>query len=271
MPQRPLRYTAIGRHNRGLQRLRRTVAREDPRLTVLDGVKLIADAVAGGLTVVEVYGTSERLDALADAGALDASTPVYLVEESVAQRLAPTRSSQGVLAVVEVPRRTLTVSGVVVYLADVQDPGNVGGIVRCAAALGATGVACSPACADPFSPKALRASAGTALFLPVSTSAELRPLAVAAHAGGGEVVATGGRGGMPIADWSPRPPLVVVFGNEGQGIPPEIATLCDGVVSIPVLGPAESLNVTVAAGIVLHALAGVVTPPILDSGYGEDE
>jgi len=84
------------------------------------------------------------------------------------------------------------------------------------------------------------------------------------------VAATAGGGGVPISRWRPSPPVLVVFGNEGQGIAAELADRCDTVVSIPIAARVESLNVAVTAGIVLHALAGVVRAPILGSGSGED-
>jgi len=263
----------LGRHSARLQRLRRIVAGAEPSLTVLDGVKLISDAAAAGARIVAVYGVADRLAALAGVAGfqeLSARGEVFAIDETVAQRVAPTRSSQGILAIVEVPQATVAAAGVAVYLADVQDPGNVGGIVRSAAAFGATAVACSPGCADPFSPRALRASAAAALLLPVVRAAEFDPLALAFHAAGGTVAATAGGGGVPISRWRPSPPVLVVFGNEGQGIAAELADRCDTVVSIPIAARVESLNVAVTAGIVLHALAGVVRAPILGSGSGED-
>jgi len=263
----------VGRHAARLRRLRRIAAREDPALTVLDGPTLIADAAAAGVRLVEIYGVPEALAALAGVAEIPALTEsgcVFTLDDATLRRVAPTRSPQGVLAVVAVPRATLPVFGVAVFLADVQDPGNVGGIVRSAAAFGVSGVACSPGCADPFSPRALRASAATALTMPVVRGADLGALARAFRAAGGTVAATAGAGGVAISRWRPTPPVLVVFGNEGRGIPEEATAHCDVSVSVPIAARVESLNVAVTAGIVLHALAGVVSAPILKSGSGED-
>ena len=259
--------TPLGRHSPRLQRLRRIIAREEPALTVLDGLKLIEDAAAAGARVTEVYGTASQLAALSGLPwflELSRRGAAFALDDVVVQRVAPTRSSQGVLAVVEVPRAEVVAAGVAVYLAGVQDPGNVGGIVRSAAAFGATGVACSPECADPFSPRAFRASAGMALLLPVATIDDFAGLARAFRAAGGTVAATAGEGGVAVGRWRPARPVLVVFGNEGQGVPQDVLESCDSVVSVPIAGRVESLNVAVAAGIVLHALAGVAMPPILD-------
>jgi RNA methyltransferase, TrmH family len=249
----------LGRHNPRLARVRRIAMRAEPGLSLLDGVTLIADAARMGAAITEVYGVRDQLDALGAVPAIAAlarAGKVFAVDDATAQRLAPTRSAQGVVAVVEVPRRPLAAAGVIAYLADVQDPGNVGGVVRSAAAFGATGVACSPACADPFSPRALRASAGQALFLPVAPDAELAPLAAAVRAAGGTVAATAGGAGVAIGSWRPARPVLVIFGNEGAGVDPAVAAACDVTVTIPIAPRVESLNVAVAAGIVLHALAG---------------
>jgi RNA methyltransferase, TrmH family len=262
----------LGRHNPRLQRLRAIAAREDPMLTVLDGVALIADAARHGAAVQEVFGVAERLAELRRIPAIAAlarAGRVFALDEATVQRLAPTRSSQGVLAVVEVRARPLPAGEVVVFLDDVQDPGNVGGIVRAAAAFSAAGVACSPACADPFSPRAVRASAGQSLMLPVLPGASFAPLAAAVRAAGGTVAAACGDAELALGHWRPARPVLVAFGNEGAGVSPAVLAECDVTVSIPIAAGVESLNVAVAAGIVLHALD---TAPILkmrDTGRTE--
>ncbi len=248
----------LGRHNPRLQRVRRIAAREEPDLTLLDGATLVADAARGGAAIIEVYGIASEIAAIAAIPAiarLARDGKVFVVDDASAQRIAPTRHSQGVVAVVAVPRHTVNPQGVVVFLDDVQDPGNVGGIVRSAAAFGAAGVACSPACADPFSPRALRASAGHALRLPVVAGADFAALAASFQAAGGTVAATGGTTGVPITRWRPTPPVLLVFGNEGAGIGASVRERCDATVIIPIAAAVESLNVAVAAGIVLHALS----------------
>jgi RNA methyltransferase, TrmH family len=150
----------------------------------------------------------------------------------------------------------------VLYLDRLQDPGNLGGVIRSAAALGASGIACSPGCADPFSPRAIRASAAQSLLLPVATEVAFRPLAAAFRKRGGEVAATAGTGGKPIAAWRPRLPLLLALGNEGAGLAEEILDGSDTRLTIPLSRNVESLNVAVAAGIILAA-AGLVGSPIL--------
>jgi TrmH family RNA methyltransferase len=256
----------LGRHHPTLARLRDAARRRDPTVTVADGLKLVLDLAAAGAAIDEVFATPEALpDVLASPvlAALAHAGRVFEIGEAALERAAPTRSPQGVLAVVRVPRRRLPVRGVVLYLDRVQDPGNVGGAIRSAAAFGAAGVACSPGCADPVSPRALRASAGHALLLPVQGDAPFGPLAEAFSAAGGDVAGAAGRNGTPLPDWRPHPPLLLAVGNEGQGLADDIRSACASLISIPMAGAVESLNVAVSAGVVLARLAGVAGPPIL--------
>ncbi|HQT95613.1 MAG: hypothetical protein B7Z61_12880 [Acidobacteria bacterium 37-71-11] len=260
----------LGRHNPRVARLRRIIGRQEPELTAVDGLKLTLDLAAAGVSIVELFAVAEQLDALRASPALE---PVFeggrahLLDSATAAQIAPTRQTQGVLAVVAVPSARLAPTGVVVYLDRVQDPGNVGSVIRCAAAFGASGVACSPGCADPFSPRAVRASAGQALVFPVEADAAFGALADAVRREGGAAFATSSRAGVPLSRWRPRAPLLLALGNEGQGVSEEVMLRCAGQVSVPLRDGVESLNVAATAAVILAALAGVAGSPILESQY----
>lgn len=243
--------------------------REEPSLTVVDGSKLVLELAEAGAQIEELFVTPEqraavarhpRLRALADSGAC------HVVTGDALDSVSPTQSSQGILAVVRVPTWTVEARGIVLYLDDVQDPGNVGALVRCAAALGASAVACSPGCADPFAPRAVRGAAGQSLLFPVAAGVEIGPLAAAFIAAGGSVATTVGQGGQRLADWRPRLPLLLAVGNEGHGIRPDVMAAGTECVSIPLDRGVESLNVAVSAGILLASLGGVAPAPILERG-----
>jgi len=257
----------LGSHNTRVARLRRLIRREEPELTVVDGLKLVEDVAACGVPIVELFTVEEHIERLRSHPALrdvlDGGR-AFRLEPATMAHLAPTRQTQGLLAVVAVPGGRLRPEGVALYLDRVQDPGNVGGVVRCAAAFGATGVACSQGCADPFSPRAVRASAGQSLLLAVQPEADLRPLVEAFNRAGGEVVGTVGSGGTPVREWHPRRPVLLVLGNEGQGLTEEVAAACARRVTVPLAGAVESLNVAVTAGVILATLSGVAGSPILD-------
>jgi TrmH family RNA methyltransferase len=248
-------------------RLRRLVRREEAAFTVVDGLKLVQDLAAVGLPIVELFTVAEHLDALRQDPALRRVLDggrATLLDPATMAGVAPTRHAQGVLAVVAVPACTLKPEGIVVFLDRVQDPGNVGGIVRCAAAFGAAGVACSPGCGDPFSPRAVRGSAGHALLVPIRPDAAFGEMADAFRRAGGEVAGTAEAGGTPLREWRPHRPLLLAFGNEGQGLAADVAGACDRLLSIRLARGVESLNVAVTCGIVLASLSGVAGSPILE-------
>ncbi|MCM3875316.1 MAG: RNA methyltransferase, partial [Thermoanaerobaculia bacterium] len=152
------------------------------------------------------------------------------------------------------PRGSETEGPLFLLLDDVQDPANVGAILRSGEAFGAAAALLTPGCAWPFSPRALRASAGSAFRLPV-----------AARVSAGEAVAWARRHGIVLAGASAHGgtapealggvrPLALVIGSEGHGISTEIAGALDHRVTLPLAGRVDSLNAAVAAGVLLHIL-----------------
>ena len=179
----------------------------------------------------------------------------WQLEDRVFSALAPTKSPQGVLAIIAEPQwppwRAAT--GVGLWLDGVQDPGNLGAIVRSAAGLGAAAVLLSPGCADPFGPAAVRGSAGAVLRLPVEREIPVSRAVDRVRTAGGEVWATGAVG-TAVDGWSPAAPTLLMLGAEGRGLEPEASDLADGTVTIPLGRGLDSLNVAVAAGILLQRL-----------------
>jgi TrmH family RNA methyltransferase len=174
---------------------------------------------------------------------------------SIFEGLAPTRHPQGVLAVVPEPasRRWPAASGVGVFLEGLQDPGNLGAIVRSAAALGAAAVLLSEGCADPFHPAAVRGSAGGVFRVALERNAEVADAAARVRAKGGSAWAAE-PAGSPFAGWRPRRPALLLLGAEGAGLSEAATRAVDGRVAIPLERDVESLNVAVAAGILLQHL-----------------
>src|SRR5262249_29475954 len=146
-------------------------------------------------------------------------------------------------------------------LAGVQDPGNVGTAVRSAEAFGATGVVATRGSADPWSPKALRASAGSALRLPALRGIAIPILMAQLKITGARMYATatthGGLGDLReiSAEVDLTGPVAIFIGNEGSGLPPEVTCSVDRVISIPIGRQVESLNAGIAASILLYEAA----------------
>jgi TrmH family RNA methyltransferase len=234
------------RENRWFRRFLDAAARRRDEL-VLEGPKQIADALAGGWAPV-AFALSE------DAVAPETSAPLVRFTPGLLRELTDARHPQGVLALFE--RRpssldaALEAAGLLVILDGVQDPGNVGAIIRTAAAFEAAGVLLTEGCADPFAPKALRASAGAALLLPVvdvaraAVADELERRSIPLYAAAA--------GGAPATAISL--PAAVVFGSEGKGVSEELMERARAI-SIPISPAVESLNVAAAAAILIHAIA----------------
>jgi TrmH family RNA methyltransferase len=237
-------------------RLRR--GRERRGLALAEGVRLIEEALAARVAIRHVVA-SPALEATPRGGALQAALAraghrVERVSERVFDELAATDHPQGVLAVVEPRRWALgdlrpAPHTPVLVLDGVQDPGNVGTMVRTAFGLGAAGVVALPGTAELANPKTLRATMGACFRLPFVPAADEELRAWAAERTVRVLVAAAD--GAPL-DRSERAPLALVVGNEGAGVRQAVAGWADGRIGIPLRQGAESLNVAVAAGILLY-------------------
>jgi RNA methyltransferase, TrmH family len=242
---------------RGLGRRRR---REGERLFVAEGIRVVEELLAAGcvprLAVVSSsLGDTERGQTL--SGRLADGVTVRTVMDRELNRLAGTRSPQGVLVVAEVP--AVELSGLhpspvarVLVLDAVQDPGNIGTLARSAAAFGCELLACLPGTVDPWNRKAVRASAGALFRLPV---VEADPAQLWDWTGRHDFVALGAEAGGEPMDRTDRPArAALVVGNEGAGLSAGVRERCDRLVGVPMRRDMESLNVAVAAGILLYEL-----------------
>jgi len=186
-----------------------------------------------------------------------AGVPHELVSDSELQRHADTVTPQGWVAVAPIPQWSWTDFRTpdVLVLDAVQDPGNVGTLIRAAEALGASGVVVLPGTADPWSPKVVRAAAGSSIRLPVleaawhETSVHLRAIGcvVWASAADGELLDRGATRAGGVA---------LVLGNESRGVSGSIRAAADRIVAIPMRGEAESLNAALAGAILMDRLFG---------------
>lgn len=262
------------RENQWLKRFRAALAGKDAgngALIGVEGVHLVEAAITSGLHVeaVLVSNSGERHLGRWN-GSLDPGTRLLRTSDRLFASVADTHAPQGVAALVH-PRVSkledlLRGWPLIVVLVGVQDPGNVGAILRAVEAFGGSGVAtCSAGTigtANPLSPKALRASAGAALRLPIlhgiSTAilfAQLRVSDVKSYAAVPDARATKNSLLRPWeADW--KSPAAVLIGNEGAGLPEQIVRSADALVSIPQAAPAtegvESLNAAMAATVLLY-------------------
>ena len=208
-------------------------------LFACEGEDLVAAGLAAGLQPMDALVDAERPVELTGLSGAEAVAPALLAELST---LAHPPRVIGVFRRADLPREMTASAGLALW--HVGDPGNVGTLVRTADALGPAFVALSEGCADPTSPKALRASMGAVFRVPVGRFDEApRPW-----------VGLVPRGGGPLAALDPGERTTFVLGAEREGLPDDVAASCDALASIPLAEDAESLNVAAAGAIALYAL-----------------
>ena len=243
----------------------RELARNPPkngleRELLLDGPHLLFEARASALPVESAAFEHNMLDdplvrALAEQLVEDGAD-VFIVSRKTLESMSPVRSPAGAVGIA---RRTLpsltaalaSANPLVVVAHDVQDPGNVGGIMRTAEAAGATAFITTASTADPLGWKALRGSMGSALRLPIARGdmAEILP---ALRSAGIATLALVPRAGQPLFETDLRTPTALILGAEGPGLPDDLLRQVDQRITIPMREPVESLNVGVAAALVLY-------------------
>lgn len=233
----------------------------DPGDTLLlDGEHLVEEAIASGVRL-HLIALPER-QAGGGAGALarraaEAGARILLVTDGVLAAISPLRQPSGPVALAARPAASLDeVFGrapqLVLLLAGVQDPGNVGAIVRAADACGATGIVAGEGCADAFGWKALRGAMGSTFHLPVATRVPLARAVEMARRWGLQIAAAVPRSGTPLPRADLRRPSAILLGGEGAGLAEALIALADTRLAIPMSRRVESLNVATAAAIVTY-------------------
>jgi TrmH family RNA methyltransferase len=237
----------------------KAAARGEDEHVLLDGWHLVAEAVAAGLAV-ETIAIVDRARADADGSFRLAEKRGALaieVSAGVMDALSPVRSSGGVAALARRPLHppadlTRPAPALVVAAAGVQDPGNVGAIIRAADAAGATGIIVDESSADPWGWKALRAAMGSTFRVPIVRVPDLLESVGSWKQRGLRIAATDANAGTSLYSADLRSDLVLMMGAEGVGLPPKLFSLSDLQIAIPMRHPVESLNVAVATALILY-------------------
>ncbi len=251
------------RTNPRFRRFRQLRDRGSGELCFVEGLKLLEEAYSAGVDIVEV-AISPRAEADDRVRSLMArlaprGVPLHRMEASLIASLSEAKSSQGVVALARRPaleeERIFQGVPLIAVAVGIQDPGNLGGLIRTAEAAGASGAYLTEGTADPLSWKALRGSMGSAFRLPHRRGLTAADAIVRLRRHGVVVVAAAATGGKSYIDADWRRPVAVLLGNEGAGLPESLLRQADAVVSIPLRGHVESLNVGVAAGLLLFEAA----------------
>ncbi len=253
------------RHNALVTRFRS--ARRERRAArthiVLDGLRLVADAQRSGVAIdtllvsaaalrrdphvralVDDCDTERTVLATGTDGVMDATSPLRTPSTAIALARHRPIGTDDVISP--------DAAGYILMPIGVQDPGNLGAIVRTAVAAGATGVIVDRSSADPFGWKALRGAMGCTFKLPVADTDDVAGALEHAHRRGWTVVATAPRGAPSLYELDLQRPLVVLMGNEGSGLNAPLGRAIDTTLSIPMADGVESLNVAAAAAVIAY-------------------
>jgi RNA methyltransferase, TrmH family len=250
-----LHILPLGKHNPRLAAVRKAVQTGDltpDGLLPIEGAKLLQEAIKSGIEVLDIF---VRRGVGVDSAPED--TPIYELDAATFKSIQDTETSQGIIALVR--PRTFTLSAIlkakkprIVVLGRVQDPGNVGTIVRIAESFNATGCLAVSGTASIHNPKVVRASAGSLFRLPHVWNLETASLLRELKSAGIQFVGTSPVAKTTIDKWDWRKPVAIFVGNEGGGLSEEELESCDAVLRIPQNPQVESLNSAIAAAVILY-------------------
>jgi TrmH family RNA methyltransferase len=248
------------KQNARLKELRRALAypgRKAEGLVGVEGPHLVEEALRAGLRIKCIFA-GDGMQHHVQMMPLSPEVEVLIMPWGILAGNLSTETPQPVAALVEMPGWTWEQvldsrkrPPLVIVLAGIQDPGNLGTILRSAEAFGATGIVALPGTVSPWNPKAVRASAGSVFRMPLVAVAP-RECFTALRGAGTRIFATSVRGAEPIHQANLSGPAAFLIGSEGSGVPEEIAAHADATLTIPCPGPVESLNAAVAASILLY-------------------
>ncbi|HEV3485159.1 MAG TPA: RNA methyltransferase, partial [Vicinamibacterales bacterium] len=214
---------------------------------MLEGKRAVADALEADVAVREIFVADDiELDG-------DWGVPVHRIGGRVVRALSDAVTPQGIVAVADIPSASLddvATSDLTLILDGIADPGNAGTLIRTAAAAGVGAVVFTTGSVDPFSPKCVRAAAGSLFATKIVIDVALENVVDVARSADAKVIATA-MGGAPYHESDLTGKLAIVAGNEAWGVDKTHVALCDEVIGIPIVGRVESLNVAIATGIVL--------------------
>ncbi|UXR78993.1 MULTISPECIES: RNA methyltransferase [unclassified Staphylococcus] len=232
-------------------KLKKKKERDKQGRAIIEGFHLIEEAVASDIVVEQLFmmdpsRVSENLQ--------DAAVECYIINQKVAETLSGTVTPQGIFAVIQKATATIDKAQQVLILDRIQDPGNLGTLMRTADAAGLDLVVLAKGTADVYQEKVLRASQGSVFHIP---TIEVEDVVDYVQNFSGPVYGTSLEDAVSYHDVSSKQQsFALVLGNEGQGMSKELLAATTQNVTIPIYGRAESLNVAIAAGILMFHLKG---------------
>jgi TrmH family RNA methyltransferase len=235
-------------------------------LIFVEGLRLCVEAVKSNLVIEAVIASEELMRKEQAAGAIaelsQASHRVASVSEKLLESISYTKTPQGIVILARRPEASqkwlaasLATDPLLVVLHQINNPVNVGAILRTAEAAGATGIITTKNTSDPFSPKSLRGAMGSGFRLPIWRNADLSEMIDWCRERSIRLVGTAAGAKVKHTDWDWTRATALILGPESTGLTEDELKATDQTVSIPMHGSVESLNVSVAAGILLYEAA----------------
>lgn len=231
--------------------------RDEKDLFIIEGTRSVGDALDSGVEFYKVFVSERFLEANSRASRLieKFNCPVFLVRDSLFRKVSETENPQGILAIVFKSKITLDEeiekTDFVLVLENVQDPGNVGTIIRTADAAGVGLVIVVGACADVYSPKVVRSTMASLFNVPIIKIESVETCVDLLRDKGFKIYASSLESSLSCFESDLLGKCAILLGNEGNGLSHEAIGLADKSIHIPMKGEAESLNVSIAAGILM--------------------
>lgn len=257
-----------GRHNPLVKELRQAFARGERTVEgdcAIEGMRIVEEAIRSGLRFRAVFFRESALDrAERLLPQIGSHVETLLLPDKLFDGAVPSETPQGVAALVRLNDFSLEnvlerlQVGPIIVVVGLQDPGNLGTILRSAEAFGSAGVVLGEATVSPFNSKVIRASAGSIFRLPVvvaKAAGDLDTISQQFRKGGVRLIATSSHKGMPIDQANLTGPAAIFVGSEGSGLPRHFLAHLDEIVAIPHTPQVESLNAGVAGSIALYEAA----------------
>lgn len=249
------RENTIIKHSR---KLKIKKYRQENKQFVVEGIRSVEEAISSGAHVQYCLCSEnisgDRIESLQRA-AQKKGIKIYMISGDLIDEICDTETPQGIVAIVDRENyslKQLTSGTDFLVIADrIQDPGNLGTIIRTADAAGADGVVLSEGTVDPYSPKVLRSTMGSVFHIPVVSVPDICDAIDTMKENGFSIYASSLEGSSPYYSREYNGKVAIVIGNEASGVDPKILLKSDRLIKIPMPGQAESLNAAVAGGILM--------------------
>jgi TrmH family RNA methyltransferase len=228
-----------------LAKLKQKKVRRSENMVIVEGFRLLAQLLANGIQLEELY--IEENSELK----LPVNCPVFILKKYELEKITSTETPQEIAALLKTDLKPIINKKRLLYLDGISEPGNLGTIIRTASAFAIDGIVLSPDCCEIFNPKVIRASLGAVFFLPMEIQdgnwlKKQSALKIATSLGDA----------IPLAEFAiPKEDWILILGSEAEGIKSEILAIADKKIKITQSSLMESLNVAVAAGILLHTFS----------------